>query len=118
MRLTVKAKRVDSGGWISGWFTKSLKGSLFVPSVSRLREWDSGDFIECIEVDGSTICHHTGHPNNIFEGDYVALSGGSWGKVIWSNRELRWVIEESNRALEGNANWKPTGNNIHDTKDK
>ena len=50
-----KAKRLDTGEYIEGFFTKKQNGSLFVPVIERIKEWDSGDYIESIEVDGSTL---------------------------------------------------------------
>jgi hypothetical protein len=50
-----KAKRIDNGQWITGFFTKKQVGGLFVPVIEVIKEWDSGDYIESYEVDGDTI---------------------------------------------------------------
>lgn len=50
-----KAKRIDNGNWIEGFFTKKKINGLFVPVIERIKEWDNGDYIESIEVDGNTI---------------------------------------------------------------
>jgi hypothetical protein len=52
-----KAKRLDTGKWVEGFFTKKQKGSLFVPVIEVIKEWDSGDYIEYYEVDGDTVEH-------------------------------------------------------------
>lgn len=52
-----KAKRVDNGECIEGFFTKKQIGNLIVPVIERYKEYDSGDYIESIEVDGSTVKH-------------------------------------------------------------
>jgi hypothetical protein len=50
-----KAKRLDTGNWITGFFTKEQKGGLFVPVIQVIKEWDSGDYIESYEIDPDTL---------------------------------------------------------------
>ena len=52
-----KAKRIDNGQWVTGFFTKKQVGGLFVPVIDVIKEWDSGDYIESYEVDGDTVEH-------------------------------------------------------------
>lgn len=52
-----KAKRIDNGQWVRGFFTKKQVGGLFVPVIEVIKEWDSGDYIEYYEVDGDTVEH-------------------------------------------------------------
>lgn len=52
-----KAKRLDNGQWVTGFFTKKQVGGLFVPVIEVIKEWDSGDYIEYYEVDGDTVEH-------------------------------------------------------------
>ena len=52
---TFKAKRLDNGKWITGWFTKKEIGSLIVPVIEIYKEWDTGDYIETYEIDGETL---------------------------------------------------------------
>jgi hypothetical protein len=54
-KVIFKAKRLDNNEWIEGFFTKKQIGSLFVPVIERIREHDSGDYIESIEIDGTTL---------------------------------------------------------------
>ena len=54
-KVIFKAKRLDNDEWIEGFFTKKKINILFVPVIERLRESDSGDYIESIEIDGKTI---------------------------------------------------------------
>ena len=53
--LLFTANRLDNGEPITGFFTKKKIGNLIVPVIERYREWDTGDYIESIEVDGSTL---------------------------------------------------------------
>ena len=50
-----KAKRLDNGEFVTGWFTKKKIGQLIVPVIERYRECDTGDYIESVEIDGETI---------------------------------------------------------------
>lgn len=52
-----RAKRADNGNWIEGFFTKKQmnKGGAFLPVIERIKEHDNGDYIESIEVIGSTV---------------------------------------------------------------
>jgi len=56
-KVIFKAKRLDDERWVTGFFTKKqlVEGGLFVPVIERIIEHDNGDYIQSIEVDGSTI---------------------------------------------------------------
>jgi len=64
MNVEFKAKRLDNGEWIKGWFTKKEIGNLIVPVIERYREWDTGDYIESVEIDGETLTKITKTSNN------------------------------------------------------
>jgi len=59
-KVIFKAKRLDNSEWVEGFFTKKQinKGGLFVPVIERIREHDNGDYIESIEIDGTTLKQH------------------------------------------------------------
>jgi hypothetical protein len=50
-----KAKRIDNGQLVEGFFTKKKVRGLFVPVIEVIKECDSGDYIEYYEVDGNTV---------------------------------------------------------------
>ncbi len=56
-KVIFKAKALGSDEWVVGFFTKKQvnKGGAFVPVIERIRESDNGDYIESIEVDGTTV---------------------------------------------------------------
>ncbi len=56
-----KAKRIDNGELVVGFFTKKKIGALIVPVIEVYKEWDSGDYIETYEVDGNTVCCFNGN---------------------------------------------------------
>lgn len=53
--MKFKAKRIDNGEYVTGFFTKKKVGSLIVPVIEVYKEWDSGDYMEYYEVDGDTL---------------------------------------------------------------
>lgn len=54
-----KAKRIDTGDWVTGFFTNKKIGNLICPVIEVYKEWDSGDYMESYEIDGKTlICLH------------------------------------------------------------
>lgn len=53
--LVFKAKRIDTGGWVTGFFTKKKIGSLIVPVIEVYKEWDTGDYMESYQIDGDTL---------------------------------------------------------------
>ena len=53
--VTFYGKRIDNDEWVRGFFTKEQRGSLFVPVIQMIKEWDSGDYVESFEIDGDTL---------------------------------------------------------------
>jgi len=53
--VTFYGKRIDNDEWVRGFFTKEQRGSVFVPVIQIIKEWDSGDYIESYEIDGDTL---------------------------------------------------------------
>jgi len=52
-----KAKRIDTGDWVTGFFTKKKVGRLIVPVIEVYKEWDNGDYMETYEIDGATLTY-------------------------------------------------------------
>lgn len=59
--LIFKAKRLDDGRWVQGFFTKKKIGSLIVPVIEVYRENDNGDYMDSIEIDGTTLTYAYEH---------------------------------------------------------
>mgnify|MGYP003334030274 FL=1 len=53
--VTFYGKRIDNNEWVRGFFTKEQRGSVFVPVIQMIKEWDSGDYVESFEIDGDTL---------------------------------------------------------------
>jgi len=50
-----KAKRIDTGDWVTGFFTKKKVGQLIVPVIEVYKEWDTGDYMDYHEIDVETL---------------------------------------------------------------
>lgn len=87
--ILFKAKRVDSQEWVEGLFCKwRFSGkSLFTPCIQTIKEWDSGDYLDFIEVDPATVCQFTGlidkNDKRIFEGDVIEKVGPNLNEVYY-----------------------------------
>lgn len=80
--ILFKAKRVDIGNWVEGLLCKQLIGSLFVPCIQVIKEYDSGDYLEHYEIIPETITQFTGlfdkKKNKIFENDLIKHGNFYW----------------------------------------
>lgn len=55
VNVLFKARRLDTGDWVTGFFTKKKIGNLICPVIEVYKEWDSGDYMESYEIDGKTL---------------------------------------------------------------
>lgn len=53
--MEFKAKRIDNGEYVKGFFTNKERGNLIVPVIDVYKEWDTGDYIKSYEIDGDTL---------------------------------------------------------------
>lgn len=105
-----KAIRTGNKEWVTGFFYIDYEKEAWV--FDKEKDWS-------YEVDIKTVCRHTGHPNNLFEGDEVKSDYGAYGFVMWNEDECQYVIQieffnQIDIPLFKTDDWKPTGRNIHD----
>ena len=99
-KVIFKAKRLDNGEWIEGFFTKKKLTSIFVPVIERIIECDSGDYIESVEVDGNTLKCSTKESQRIKDKIKVVtrFDRFAWGDslkagdaiIVNTKREIIW----------------------------
>ena len=97
--ILFKAKRIDNGKWVEGYYCKWLKGERIITYSEKETDciitWMSNGGMSRYEVDPETICQFTGlhdkHGNKIWENDIV--SDGS------ENRTYKVMYDEENLCL-------------------
>lgn len=90
--ILFKAKRLDNGKWVEGYYWTNLFNNHFI----RIAQDKTGKFtIDDFEIDPNTLCQFTGltdkDGNKIWENDIVDVSGCWWAKVD----TLRYLVEWS-----------------------
>lgn len=108
--ILFKAKRLDNGEWVEGYYCKTTIGNdvrpsdvIFVPfKVSRNEEWG------WMKVDPDTICQFTGltdkNGRRIWENDIITISAYSYyepeddytGIVFYSEYYASWCLKDIN----------------------
>ena len=91
MRLILfKAKRIDNGEWVEGYYVKGSTRHCILPHLGGYPKWD---------VDENTICQYTGktdkNGNKIWENDVVIGREGYCGNPNLPTREIKFKVEYS-----------------------
>ena len=103
-RYLFKAKRVDNGEWVQGYYVKGL--DMYDKEVHLIFEpatifYSSGETDGWSEIDPSTICQCTGLKDKngkiIWENDIVRDENGNFYKAIWQNNhyQFSWICVKS-----------------------
>lgn len=137
MRGLAKAKKTDSNEWVIGCLLQS-EDYCFISSVEELFNEDGGIHedgrpinnigikIDLTPVEAETVCLHTGHEDNIFEGDEVKWTDpvthyDHIGFVEWNKDCFRYEVntdKKYNKSFMMIMCWELTGSNIHDHKEE
>ena len=95
--ILFKAKRIDNGEWVEGYYVKTGEASYIVVPYSQADI--SGAEGSTIEVDANTICQFTGltdkNGNKIWENDIVIGREGYCGNSKLPTREIEFKVEYS-----------------------
>lgn len=101
-----KAKRLDNGEWVEGWYDFSSEEHHINYAVSRFPSW--------IEIKPNTLCQQI-KGTDLFEGDFVKTDKLE-GFIEWLDYTFYvkvWNGEDYQYHLLSDS-WTPTGKNIHD----
>lgn len=112
-RYLFKAKRVDNGEWVQGYYVKGL--NMYDKEVYLIFEpntmfYSSGETDGWYKVDPSTICRCTGSKDKngklIWEHDIVQDKRGSLYKTFWRDKyyQFSWACIKSDIFRIG-AKW-------------
>lgn len=110
-RFWFRAKRIDNGEWVEGYYCKWLKGKRVVTYSEKETDciitWMSNGGMSRYEVDPSTICRCIGRTDRdeklIFEHDVIAYldtystesgyaEAGCTGEVVWDEETLSFQV--------------------------
>mgnify|MGYP001472988768 CR=1 FL=1 len=118
-----RAKRIDNGEWVEGFYSQLPKPSLRATIITNgdLCAEDVSDYIivnkrnayplkvvecECYEIDPETLCQYTGltdkNGKRIWENDIVSINTYSYmepeedyfGKVVYAEGYACWCIQQ------------------------
>jgi hypothetical protein len=87
-KVIFRAKRLDNGEFIEGFFTKKKEGALIIPVLERYKEHDNGDYIESIPIDGSTLTF--GESSQAYPEEFVEWLGKNYIRLerCWVHKYL------------------------------
>ena len=103
-RYLFRAKRIDNGEWVEGFYCKWLKGKRVVTYSEKETDciitWMSNGGMSRYEVDPSTICQCTGMPDEnkklVFEHDIVWDSDArAFYEIIWNQEDMCWNVKDA-----------------------
>lgn len=101
--ILFRAKRVDNGEWVEGFYVCFNEIAHFI--YSKYAETDCGGFYpDMFEVDENTICQYTGltdrYEHKIWENDVVEIpTENGYFKLVWNSTEARWEMENEEEEL-------------------
>lgn len=113
-RYLFKAKRVDNGEWVTGYYVKGL--DMYDKEVHLIFEpatifYSNGETDGWNEIDPPTICQCTGlkakNGKLIWENDIAKDEKGNFYKAIWQDTfyQFCWVCIKSNIKVYVGGKW-------------
>lgn len=105
--ILFKAKRIDNGEWVEGYYEKYNNQHYINKETDRL---NTGGYPirEFIEVDENTLCQFAGltdkNGNRIWEND-VVKDNVIFGSVVWDESNARFMIDDIHDELQDYSDW-------------
>ena len=90
--ILFKAKRLDNGEWVEGYYVYCRKRHYILPVLNKAIGFDERED-EWIEIDPDTICQYTGLTDKeIWENDILKNKKGDIGVVQWFEEHTAFMI--------------------------
>lgn len=99
--IKFKAKRLDNGEWIKGYFYEENDNTYIIENRQKESKLNRNP---AYQVDHSTVCMFTGLKDcigkELFENDLIHFIGYKpIGKVIWSEENYAFMVASGNEPL-------------------
>ena len=94
--ILFRAKRVDNGEWVKGYFWRGVDHIYMIPSHVGIGYDDKIKHMSAyaVEVEPETVCQYTGitdkNGNRIWENDIVKIGANTL--VRWSEKYAGWCL--------------------------
>lgn len=94
-RYLFKAKRIDNGEWVQGYYVHTVESDYIVRPYEHTTLLGEG---ETIEIEVNTICQCTGLKDKngklIFENDLVEINGTIY-QCFWDDANFEWGFKNN-----------------------
>lgn len=99
--IKFKAKRLDNGEWIKGYFYEENDNTYIIENRQKESKLNRNP---AYQIDPSTVCMFTGLKDckgkELFENDLIHFVGHRpIGKVIWSEENYAFMVASGNEPL-------------------
>ena len=99
--IKFKAKRLDNGEWIKGYFYEENDNTYIIENRQKESKLNRNP---AYQIDHSTVCQFTGlkdcEGKELFENDLIHFVGHKpMGTVIWSEENYAFMVASGNEPL-------------------